>query len=63
MNRVSSLIRLVMGAVLLLSFGVTRTLAQAAQPSTPPAASPQGQAQTPATPPAGKEAEKKDAEE
>jgi len=63
MNRMSSFILWVMGTVLLFSFGVTRTLAQAAQPAAPPAASQPGQSQTPATPPSGKEAEKKDAEE
>jgi len=62
MKRVSSLILWVMGAVLLLSFGVMRTQAQAAQPATPPGAPQQEQAQ-PVTPPSGKEAEKKDAEE
>jgi hypothetical protein len=60
MKRVSSLTLWLMGTVLFLSFGVTRTLAQAAQPATPPAASQPEQAQNP---PSGKEAEKKDAEE
>ncbi len=67
MKRVSNFILPVMGAVLLFSFGVTRTLAQAAQPATPPAAPQQEQAQKPAIPPSGKEAdkgaEKKEAEE
>jgi hypothetical protein len=60
MNRVSSFMW-GMGAVLLLSFGVTRTQAQEAQPATPPAAA--QQAQTPATPSSDKDAEKKDAEQ
>lgn len=60
MNRVSSFILWVVGAVLLFSFGVNRTLAQAAQPATPPAAPQQDQAQKPATPPSG-DAQKTDA--
>jgi hypothetical protein len=57
MNRVSSFILWVMGAVLFLSFGVNRTLAQAAQPAAPQ----QDQAQKPATPPAANDAQKNDA--
>jgi hypothetical protein len=52
MNRVSSFILWVMGAVLFLSFGLNQTLAQAAQPAAPPA----GQDAT------KQEAPKKDAE-
>ena len=63
MNRVSSFILWVVGAILLSNFAVTRTLAQSAQPAAPPAASQQDQAQKPATPPSGKDAEKKDPEE
>jgi hypothetical protein len=63
MKRVSSFTLCVMGAVLLFSFGVTRTLAQAAQPATPPAAPQQDQTLKATTPPSDKEAEKKDAEE
>ncbi|MGP0020708.1 MAG: LVIVD repeat-containing protein [Candidatus Sulfotelmatobacter sp.] len=66
MNRVSSFILWVVGAVLLFSFGVTRALAQAAQPATPPAAPQQDQAPKPATPSGNdvqkSEAPKKDAE-
>jgi hypothetical protein len=61
MNRVSSFILWVVGAVLFLSFGVNRTLAQAAQPATPPSAPQQDQAQKPATPPSADDAQKSDA--
>ena len=67
MNRVSSLALWVMGVVLFFSFGVTRSLAQAAQPATPAAAPQQDQAQKPATSPSDNDAQKrcpkKDAEE
>ena len=62
MNRVSSFILWVVGAVLFLSFGVNRTLAQAAQPATPPSAPQQDQAQKPATPPSADDAQKNDAQ-
>ena len=62
MNRVSSFILWVVGAVLFLSFGVNRTLAQAAQPATPPSAPQQDQAQKPATPPSADDAQKSDAQ-
>ena len=61
MNRVSSFARWAMGAVLFLSFGVNRTLAQAAQPANPPAAPQQDQAQKPATSPSANDAQKSDA--
>src|SRR5580693_6615792 len=63
MKRVSSFIPWVMGAILVFSFAVTRTLAQSAQPATPSAAPQPEPAQTPATPPSAKDAEKKDAGE
>jgi hypothetical protein len=63
MKRVSSFILWVVGSVLLFGFGVTRTMAQAAQPAAPPAASQQEQAQKPATSPSGKDEEKKEPEE
>ncbi|MGA2743279.1 MAG: hypothetical protein ABSE44_01170 [Candidatus Sulfotelmatobacter sp.] len=63
MNRVSSFILWVVGAILLSNFAVTRALAQSAQPAAPPAASQPDQAQKPATPASGKDAEKKDPEE
>jgi hypothetical protein len=63
MNRVSSLILWAIGVVLLFSFGVSRTHAQAAQPATPAAGPQQDQAQHPQTSPSSKEADKKDAEE
>jgi hypothetical protein len=62
MNRVSSFILWVVGAVLFLSFGVNRTLAQAAQPATPPSTPQQDQAQKPATPPSADDAQKNDAQ-
>ena len=58
MNRVSSFSSWAMAVALFCSFGVTRTLAQAAQPATPP----QDQAK-PAAPPSDKDAEKKAAED
>jgi len=61
MNRVSRFILWVMGAVLFLGFGMNRTLAQEAQPATPPAAPQQDHAQKPATSPSGNEATKQDA--
>jgi hypothetical protein len=63
MKRASSFILWAMAAVLLSSFGATRTVAQEAQPAAPAAAPQQEQAQKPATPPSGKDAEKKGAEE
>jgi hypothetical protein len=61
MNRVSSLARWVLGAMLFLSFGVNRMLAQAAQPATPPAAPQQDQTQKPAAPPSANDTQKSDA--
>ena len=63
MNRLSSPILWAIGAVLLFSFGVSRTHAQAAQLPTPAAVPQQDQAQNPETSPSSKEADKKDAEE
>jgi hypothetical protein len=63
MNRVSSLILGAIGAVILLSFGVSRTHAQAAQPATPAAVPQQDQSQNSETSPSSKEADKKDGEE
>ena len=63
MNRVSSFILWAIGAVLLFSFGVCRTHAQAAHPITPAAVPQQDQAHNPETSPSSKEADKKDAAE
>jgi len=63
MNRLSSLILWAMGAVLLFSFGISRTHAQAAQPAAPAAAPQQNQAQNPEKSPSIKEADKKDEDE